>query len=286
MKISIASGKGGTGKTTVATNLASLISEYEDVLLIDLDVEEPNSGLFISGEEEFSRVVYRMIPEWDASKCTLCGKCQELCSFNSIVRIATEILVFKELCHSCYACSELCPEGALPMKANRMGVTSACHSGKLVFVESKLDIGQEQAVPLISSTKEIIDEYPGRRIIISDSPPGTSCPVIEATKDSDLVILVTEPTPFGMHDLMLAVETMKVTGNRHVVVINRYGIGDSRVEDYCRKEGIEVIARIPDDRRVAEIYSRGALPYKEVPSFRDEICRIRDYIDKFIAGNK
>lgn len=286
MKISIASGKGGTGKTTVATNLASLISESEDVLLLDLDVEEPNSGLFIGGDELFSRVIDRMIPEWNDAKCTLCGKCQEVCNFNSLVRIATEILVFKELCHSCYACSELCPEGALPMKPGRMGVTTVYQAGKLTFVESKLDIGQEQAVPLISSTKEIIGEFPDRDIVLLDSPPGTSCPVIEATKDSDLVILVTEPTPFGMHDLMLAVETMKEIGRPHVVVINRYGIGDSSVEDYCSNEGLEVIARIPDDRKVAEIYSTGSLPYKEVQTFRDEICRIKDYIYNYISKNK
>ena len=285
MKISIASGKGGTGKTTVATNLASLISESENVLLLDLDVEEPNSGLFIGGEELFCRVVDRMIPEWNHANCTLCGLCQELCNFNSIVRIASEILVFKELCHSCYACSELCPEGALPMKANRMGVTRASQSGRLVFVDSKLDIGQEQAVPLISATKEVAKEFPDRDIILIDSPPGTSCPVIEATMDSDLVILVTEPTPFGMNDLMLAVETMKEIGRPYVVVINRYGIGDSRVEEYCINEGIEIIAMIPDDRKVAEIYSRGKLPYKEVKAFRNEICRIKDYIYKYKAEN-
>lgn len=286
MKISIASGKGGTGKTIVATNLASLISKSRDVLLLDLDVEEPNSGLFIRGEKLDSSVVNKMIPEWDAAKCTLCGKCQQLCNFNAIIRIVDDILVFKELCHSCYACSELCPEGALPMKPFRIGETTTYQSGGLTFIESKMDIGQEQAVPLISEKKKLIESYPDKEIVIIDSPPGTSCPVIEATKDSDLVMLVTEPTPFGLYDLKLAVDTMRAIKRSVVVVLNRYGIGDNGVENYCMEERIEIIARITDNRRVAELYSMGIMPYKEVEEFRNEIQRIKNYIDKYIADRK
>jgi MinD superfamily P-loop ATPase len=279
VKIAIASGKGGTGKTTLATNLAACLSDQRDVILADLDVEEPNSGLFIRAEKIFEEVRYKMIPGWVEEDCTFCGICQDVCNFNAILNLGKHVLVYPELCHSCYACSELCPSGALPMQQQRMGVLSHFKNGSIDFVESRLDIGQEQAVPLIEQTLGYIEKI--RRndsLIILDSPPGTSCPVIEATKDADRVILVTEPTPFGLHDLKLAVDTMNILGKDFVVVLNRYGTGNAGVEEYCRDKDIRIIAFIPDSRQVAELYSRGELIYDKVEDFRRSLDQIKEYI--------
>lgn len=279
MKIAIASGKGGTGKTTLATNLAAYLSDDRDVILADLDVEEPNSGLFIKGEKLLEETKYKMIPGWVERDCTFCGICQEVCNFNAILNLGTQILIYPELCHSCYACSELCPAEALPMKKQRMGILSHYKKDRINFVESHLDIGQEQAVPLIEQTLKYIEAInKGNSIVILDSPPGTSCPVIEATKDADRVILITEPTPFGLHDLKLAVETMKILEKEFVVVINRFGTGNSDVEEYCHENMIRIIAFIPDNRQVAEFYSRGELVYDKMNDFREAIIHIKDYL--------
>ena len=279
MKIAIASGKGGTGKTTLATNLAAYLSDERDVILADLDVEEPNSGLFIKGEKLLEETKYKMIPGWVERDCTFCGICQEVCNFNAVLNLGTQVLIYPELCHSCYACSELCPTAALPMKEQRMGVLSHYRNGRINFVESHLDIGQEQAVPLIQQTLSYIEQINrSESIIILDSPPGTSCPVIEATKDADRVILITEPTPFGLHDLKLAVETMKILKKEFVVVINRFGTGNSDVEEYCHENMIRIIAFIPDSRQVAEFYSRGELVYDKMNDFREALILIKDYL--------
>jgi len=279
VKIAIASGKGGTGKTTLATNLAVYLSGDRNIILADLDVEEPNSGLFIRAEKIYQETRYKMIPGWVENACTFCGICQNVCNFNAILNMGTQILIYPELCHSCYACSELCPTEALPMQKQRMGVLTHYKNGKIDFVESRLDIGQEQAVPLIDQTLKYIDTLSDNdSIVILDSPPGTSCPVIEATKDADKVILVTEPTPFGLHDLKLAVETMKKLNKDFVVVLNRYGIGNKGVEEYCEENNIRIIATISDSRQIAELYSRGELVYDKVTAFRDSLDRIKNYI--------
>ena len=301
MKIAIASGKGGTGKTTLSTNLASFLAETREVVLVDLDVEEPNSGLFIQGGQGESQGVtsgqsqsqgvalghtltheedkFKMVPEWIEDKCTLCGLCQKVCNFNAVIQLGKMILVFPELCHGCYACSELCPTNCLPMIPKKMGVLRHFKNQNLSFVESRLDIGEEQAVPLIKQTQEYVDKHFADDVIkIYDSPPGTSCPVIEATKDADFVILITEPTPFGLHDLKLAVETMKELKKNFGVVVNRHGIGNDDVINYCNDEDIPLLAKIPNDRRIAELYSNGSLIYKEFPEVRRQLERIRDYI--------
>ncbi|MBN2426477.1 MAG: ATP-binding protein [Calditrichaceae bacterium] len=278
MKIAIASGKGGTGKTTLSTNLAGYLSKQYEVVLVDLDVEEPNSGLFMNGPLILSEDKYKMIPEW-VGKCSMCGLCQQVCKFNAIVCLEDEIMVFPELCHSCYACSELCPESALPMFPQKMGELKHFRDNHLSFVESRLDIGQEQAVPLIAQTHKYIDEHFNAGFVrIMDAPPGTSCPVIEAVKKVDFVILVTEPTPFGLHDLKLAVETMKALNKKFGVVINRFGIGNDDVISYCKEEGIDILAKIPNDRRIAELYSRGELIYDKFPEFTEQLERIKKYI--------
>lgn len=287
MKIAIASGKGGTGKTTLSTNLAAYLSETEKVVLNDLDVEEPNSGLFIKGKLIHKEDKYKMIPEWIEDKCTLCGICQDVCNYNAIVQIDPKIIVFPPLCHSCYACSELCPEAALPMVPKKIGELKHFEYNKLSFIESKLDIGEEQAVPLIAQTQKYTDEhFSDDTIKLYDSPPGTSCPVIEATKDADFVILVTEPTPFGFHDLKLAIETMKALKKEFAVVVNRFGIGNDDVLDYCEKEKIPIIAKIPNSRKIAELYSHGELIYEKVPEVNLQLKAIKDYILKMIEGGK
>ena len=279
MKIAIASGKGGTGKTTLATNLASFIAEEDKVVLIDLDVEEPNSGLFIRGNLILQADKFKMVPCWIKDTCELCGNCQKNCNFNAIIKIPDQVMVFSQLCHSCYACSELCPTKSLPMHPEKIGTLKHFNINNLNFIESRLDVGQEQAVPLISQTKDYVeDKFPNKFVKIYDSPPGTSCPVIEATKDAEYVILVTEPTPFGLYDLKLAVDTMKKLGKEFGVVINRYGIGNNDVIDYCRKEKIDILARINNERRIAELYSRGKLLYKQIPDFTNILKKMMEKI--------
>lgn len=278
IRITVASGKGGTGKTFLSTNLSSLLAEKHKVALIDLDVEEPNSGLFINADTSGNEICYSFKPEWDSLNCTMCGKCRDVCNFNAIIKLKDSIMVFPELCHSCYACSELCPVSALPMKKNRIGELKHYSKGNLEFVESILDIGQEQAVPLISFTNEYASENFNDRIIINDSPPGTACPAVEATKNADHIILVTEPTPFGLNDLKLIVNAMRVIGRDFSVVINRYGSGNDDTEDFCDKENIRIIGRIPDNRLVAEYYSEGTLVYDKIPAVRTELEKIGEFI--------
>ena len=279
MKIAIASGKGGTGKTTLSTNLALFLSEEMEVVLTDLDVEEPNSSLFLKGELVKKEDKFKMIPEWIEDKCDACGICQSVCKYNAVLQFGDFISVLPELCHSCYACSELCPQDALPMVQKKMGELTHKSSGQLSFVESRLVIGEEQAVPLIKQTNKYIKQnFPNAKVQIFDSPPGTSCPVIEATKDVDFVILITEPTPFGFHDLKLAVETMREMKKEFAVIINRYGIGNDNVINYCINNGIEIIAKFNNDRRVAELYSKGELLYKHIPEFARELEKVKEYI--------
>ncbi len=286
MKIAIASGKGGTGKTTLSTNLASYLSKDNKVVLVDLDVEEPNSGLFIKGDLVHEEEKFKMIPEWVQSTCTLCGNCQKVCNFHAVIQLGTMILVFPELCHSCYACSELCPTESLPMITKKMGDLKEFKKDNLSFIESRLVIGEEQAVPLIHQTMRYVDEkYNDDYIKIYDSPPGTSCPVIEATKGVDFVFLVTEPTPFGLHDLKLAIDTMYELKKNFGVIINRSGIGNDNVEFYCKHENIPIIAKIPNNRKIAELYSSGKLLFDEINEVKVELEKIKDFISELDKKN-
>lgn len=279
MKVTIASGKGGTGKTTLSTNLSAFLAQKnQKVVLVDLDVEEPNSALFLKTTITNKKTANKMVPKWESSTCTYCGDCAEVCNFNAIVALPDEIIVYPQLCHSCYACSELCPTNSLPMVKNRIGEICEFSTDNFNIVEGRLDLGQEMAVPLIAQTIDYVDENYQDYLKILDAPPGTSCPVIEATKDSDFVILVTESTPFGLNDLELAVETMKVLKKRIGVVINRYGIGDNGVEEYCKKEGIEIIAKIHNDKEIAKCYSKGELIYPKVEHFKKSLEKIANFI--------
>lgn len=281
MKIAIASGKGGTGKTTLSTNLAAYLAKKIQVVLVDLDVEEPNSGLFFKNLKlHKSSDKFKMIPEWNKQTCVLCGECQENCNYNAVVKLGDSIMVFPQLCHSCFACSELCPTNSLPMKKVKMGELKHFNINNFDFVESCLDIGEEQAVPLIKQTLKYIDNnFSDDYFKIYDSPPGTSCPVIEATKDADFVILVTEPTPFGYNDVILAIETMKELKKEFGLVINRYGIGNDNIIKYCENENIPILAKIPNNRRIAELYSKGELLFDKIPEVKHELQEIYNFIN-------
>jgi len=285
LRIAIASGKGGTGKTLLAMNLAAFLSQKVNTLLVDLDVEEPNDSLFIKGDKVLAVEQFKMIPQWDESKCTLCGECSKNCKFHAIVQMGNFIAVFKELCHSCYACSELCTTGALPMQPHKMGDTIEFQNNNLKFIESRLIVGEEQAVPLIHKTHKLVDQKFGSSTIqIFDCPPGTSCPVVAATENADFVILVTEPTPFGLHDLKLAVETMRKLGKSFGVVINRFGIGNNDVETYCKVEQIHILTKIPFNKEIAKFYSNGELVYNKVDSMKHSLDEIMVFLKNNIKS--
>jgi len=254
MIISVASGKGGTGKTTVAVNLALSIKKRHPVQFLDCDVEEPNAHFFLKPNISESQPVFLPVPEVIEEKCTYCGKCAEVCVYNAIAVLKDTVLVFPELCHGCGGCQLLCPEGAIREIGKRIGIIEFGSNDNLQFIHGKLDIGQAMSPPLIRAVKKHINHT---RTVIIDVPPGTSCPVIEAVKGSDFVLLVTEPTPFGLNDLQLAVETMEELIIPFGVIINRADIGGRKVQDYCEKENIPVLMTIPMDRDIAVAYSEG-----------------------------
>ena len=252
MIISVASGKGGTGKTTVATNLA--LSLNGSVQFLDCDVEEPNAHIFLKPEFKSSYSVSIPIPEVDEQKCNHCGKCSEICQYNAIAVLKDKVLIFAELCNGCGGCGLLCPEGAITETKREIGVIEEGNSGIINFAHGRLNIGEARATPVIRELKLHIDSD---KITIIDVPPGTSCPVIEAVKSSDFCILVTEPTPFGLNDLILAVEVLKKLTIPFGVIINRADIGDKKVEGYCDRQKIPILMRIPVDREIAVAYSNG-----------------------------
>ncbi len=278
--ISVASGKGGTGKTTVATNLA--LSLGSGVQFLDCDVEEPNAHLFIQPTMEEVVGVTTPVPEVDEDKCTLCGKCGEICQFKAIVVIGETVLPFHELCHSCGGCMEVCPEKAISETGRELGVIERGHRNGLEFVHGELRIGEAMSPPLIRKVRSYARPD---RVTIIDAPPGTSCPVIAAMKGADFVLLVTEPTPFGLHDLELAVGAVRVLGIPAGLVINRSDVGDDKVKAYAEKEGLPVLMEIPFDRGIAEAYSRGELMVEVMPGWRERFRGLFDRIVE-IAGTE
>ncbi|HDN74398.1 MAG TPA: [Fe-S]-binding protein [Archaeoglobus sp.] len=255
MRIAVASGKGGTGKTTVAVNLAY----FNGVEIFDLDVEEPNAHVFLKGEEKI-RNAYRKVPEVK-DNCTGCGKCKEVCKFSAIY-VIDKAYPLHELCHSCGACAYFCPENAIE-EVDRL-------TGKIVEVDSNpkltygvLEVGEASPVFLIKKVKELM----GKTAII-DSPPGVACPMVESVRDSDFVILVAEPSPFSLHDLRLAISVVEDLKIKFGVVINKHGL-PFRIENYCREDGIEIIGKIPFKREIAEKYSHGELLFEYSSLFRD-----------------
>jgi MinD superfamily P-loop ATPase len=276
MIISIASGKGGTGKTTIATNLAVALGT--DVNLLDCDVEEPNDHIFIQPKITHTEKVSLKVPQVDMNKCSLCGKCQEICQFQAIVVVGTTVLTFPELCHSCGGCMEVCPENAITEIDREMGIFESGSRNGLEFAYGRIFVGQVMAVPVIERVRAAVQPD---KVNIIDAPPGTSCPVISSVKNTDFVILVTEPTPFGLNDLKLAVGMVKILAIPHGIIINRSDLGDEKVKEYAKEENIPILMEIPFDRQIAETYSKGKLLVEELPELKERFIHLYEDVVKY-----
>jgi len=281
MIISIASGKGGTGKTTIAVNLALSLPKGH-VQLIDCDVEEPNAHLFLSPSIHRVTSVGIPVPRIDESKCTYCGKCAQVCEYHAIAVILKNVLVFDELCHGCGACSYLCPEKAIVEVTREIGIIQEGRANGIPFVNGVLNIGEPMASPLIRKVKEKIQTD---KTVILDAPPGTACPVIETVKGSDFCLLVTEPTPFGLNDLELAVGMLEKLRIPMGVLVNKSDIGDRKVWDYCRSKETPVLMEIPMDREIAEAYSKGVPIVFQKPSYIRKFQDLFEKMEEHIAAS-
>ncbi len=275
MRIAVASGKGGTGKTTVATNLARVLSRKHKVQYLDCDVEEPNGHLFLRPRFEHVESVEIPIPEVDKDRCTNCGECSALCAYHAIACLGVETIVFPELCHGCGGCRLVCPEGAIREVGRPIGIVETANARGIGFVHGRLEVGEAMSPPLIRVVCEHVDPD---AISIFDAPPGTSCPVVASVRGADVVLLVAEPTAFGLHDLTLAVETIGALSLPLGVFINQCDIGDDRVERFCEEHGLPIWGRLPHDRRVAEAYSRGQLAADAVPGVRERFESLADVL--------
>jgi MinD superfamily P-loop ATPase len=276
MKIAIASGKGGTGKTTIATNLAVSLSQAgRAVQYLDCDVEEPNGHIFLKPHIDSVEEVTVGVPQVDESRCIGCGRCGQLCQYSAIICIQKHVLTFEQLCHSCGGCIAICPQAAIVEKQRKIGVVEYGGVDGVAFGHGKLDIGAIQTPALIRHVRHGVKED---AVVILDAPPGTSCPVIEAVKGTDYVLLVTEPTPFGLNDLELAVGMVRALKLPFAVVINRCDMGDNSVEQYCQREAIAVAMKIPNDRKIAEAYSRGTMMVDVRPEYVAEFRRLYERI--------
>jgi len=278
--ISVASGKGGTGKTLVATSLALSLQNRKPVQFLDCDVEEPDAHIFLKPSLNHKQVVSIPIPQVDEKKCTYCGRCAEVCAYNAIAVIGEKVLIFPELCHGCGACTYLCPEDALSEINREVGVLEAGQSKRIEFIHGKLTVGEAMAVPVIREVKRHVNR---ERLAVIDVSPGTSCPVVEAVRGSDFCLLVTEPTPFGLNDLALAVDMLNKLDIPCGVVINRDGAGDSKVEEHCRKEGIPILLRVPLDIQIAQLYSKGITLVEGMPQWREAFIKLYDDIEQIVS---
>jgi MinD superfamily P-loop ATPase len=293
MIIAIASGKGGTGKTTVATSLALSIPADESAkprnpLFLDCDVEEPNAALFLRPTLDHREEVGILIPQVDLNKCTYCGRCAEVCVWHAIAVVGEKVLIFPELCHGCGSCTLNCPEGAIYEVLNVMGRLESGLAGPVDFGQGTMDVGQAMSVPIISQLKKKhLAAGNDGRVVILDAQPGTSCPVVETMRDADFVLMVTEPTPFGLHDLRLAVQVARDELGLPVgVVVNRDGIGDAGVDQYCAAEDIPILMRIPLDRRIAEAISEGRALVEALPEYQGEFRKLHRQIARLVRGRE
>jgi len=291
MIITVASGKGGTGKTTVAVSLALSLAESANPanpLFLDCDVEEPNAALFLRPAIHESREVGQMIPEVDLTKCTYCGRCAQVCQYHAIAVVGEKVLVFPQLCHGCGSCTLNCPTGAIHEVLDVMGTIERGWAGPVEFAQGTMNVGEPMAVPIIRQLKQwvippCLDDQP----VILDASPGTACPVVESMHGADFVLMVTEPTPFGLHDLRLAVEVARDELGLPVgVMINRDGVGDQGVDEYCAADSIPILMRIPLDRRIAEAYSDGGTLVEALPEYREPFQNLYAAIERLVADRK
>jgi len=273
MILAIASGKGGTGKTTVSVNLARVFGPA--VRLLDCDVEEPNDHLFLKGTPRGEETVTIPVPQVDESLCDGCGECGRFCAYHAIVSFGATPLVFPEMCHGCGGCAKVCPKKAIHEVDKRIGVVQTAQAENITLIQGRLDVGVAMSPPLIRAVKARLRK--GVPAIL-DAPPGTACPVISTLRGADFVVLVTEPTPFGLHDLKLALDMVRDLRIPFGVVVNRVGIGDDRVHVFCGNEDIPILLEIPDDRRIAEAYSRGELIVEALPAYLAHFERLREAV--------
>jgi MinD superfamily P-loop ATPase len=277
VRVAIASGKGGTGKTTVATNLARVAAELgQRVTYLDCDVEEPNGQIFLQPEVKWRRPVTLPVPRVDPELCDLCGECGEICEFSAIVPIGSKVLVFPQLCHSCGGCRLVCPPHAITEVPREVATLMGGEVDGVEYLQGLLNIGEAMSPPVIRALKAVA---PQAGLVIVDAPPGTSCPVVEAVNGCDKVLLVTEPTPFGLHDLELALDTIGRLGIPCAVVVNRAGHNMVATQELCRSRGVEIAAELPDSRSIAEAYSRGEMAVEVDPVFRDRFLSLLHRIE-------
>lgn len=275
MIISIASGKGGTGKTTIAVNLA--LSLNGNVQLLDCDVEEPNDHIFLKPKFTKSEKIFLPKPFVDFDKCDYCGRCSEVCQYNAIAVLKNKVLVFYELCHSCGACKIACPQNAIFEKEIEKGIVEEGIAKGILFAQGKLKEGESSPTPLVKAVKKKAkNDYN----VIIDASPGTSCPVVEAVKETDFCLLVTEPTPFGLNDLRLAVEMCRKIKTPLGVIINRADIGDKKVEEYCKEEKIPILMSIPFSKEIAYAYSEGISVVEKFPEYKEKFRELFEKIKK------
>ncbi len=280
MIISVGSGKGGTGKTTVSTNLALSL---KNVQFLDCDVEEPDSNIFLKTDIFETKNVNVLIPEIDKKKCTFCGKCSEFCRYNALAVLKKDVLVFPELCHSCGGCDLVCPVKAIKYKVRQIGKIEHGKKQDIDFYQGLLNVGEAQAIPVLKNLKKRIDE---NKNVILDAPPGTACPFVETVEQSDYCILVTEPTPFGLNDLKIAVDTVRLLGVPFGVIINRDGVGDNSVEMYLHHEKIPVLAKIPQSTEIAELYSNGNCFVEKFGEWKNRFKEIFEEISEEVEKRK
>ncbi len=272
MRVVIASGKGGTGKTLIATNLAWMLGEVGlQTTYVDADVEAPNGHLFLHPTAVSSRRFASLLPTLIGETCSGCGECQRFCEFNAIIATADKVIVFPELCHSCGGCLDACPENVLTELPRESGTLLRGKAERLDFYSGHLDVGEPRSTPIIET---LLKEAPDRGVVIVDSPPGTSCSAVAALHGADQVVLVTEPTPFGLHDLKLAVELCQKLGHPASVIVNRCDLGDSEVLRYLEAESIDVLAEIPFDLALSSIYAKGELAAPTHKVLRDALRKV------------